>query len=327
MLTDTRTQIAARQAGTFRFACPACRAPLKQQHPDLLRCPVDNTSYARVEGIWRCLAPGRATHYARFLSEYETVRRTEGRGSADPAYYRALPYSDLTGRFRNDWRIRARSFEVLVERVVQPLEQAVGRWLRVADLGAGNGWLAYRLAQRGHVVAAVDLRSDSFDGLGAHMHYDASFVPVQAEFDRLPFEAGQADLVVFNASLHYAADYQATLTEALRVLRPGGRLAIVDTPIYHDASSGARMVREREAYFEHHYGFPSNTLPSEHYLTYARLTQLGNVLGLQWRYFQPFYGWRWALRPLVARLRGHREPARFAVIAGEQLAAMHTGER
>jgi hypothetical protein len=76
------------------------------------------------------------------------------------------------------------------------------------------------------------------------------------------------------------------------------------------------MVREREAAFQRAYGFPSNALASEGYLSEARLAALATALGLRWRRIAPFYGWRWALRPLLARLRGRREPARFLVLVG-----------
>jgi SAM-dependent methyltransferase len=271
-----------------------------------------------VEGIWRFLLPEREAYFRQFMREYETVRQAEGRGADDPAYYRALPFEDRTGRFREDWRIRARSFRALVARVVAPLEAERGRLLTVLDLGAGNGWLSYRLAQRGHGVAAVDLLTNAFDGLGAHVHYDVPFTPVQAEFDRLPFADGEADLIVFNASLHYSTSYETTLGEALRVLRRDGRLVIMDSPVYRDPASGEQMVREREAQFEEKYGFPSNALPSENYLTYDRLAELGEALGLRWRFIRPFYGWRWVLRPWKARLLGRREPAQFLVVVGRR---------
>ena len=35
-------------------------------------------------------------------------------------------------------------------------------------------------------------------------HYPVAFTAVQADFEVLPFEAGQFDLVVFDAALHYA---------------------------------------------------------------------------------------------------------------------------
>lgn len=35
-------------------------------------------------------------------------------------------------------------------------------------------------------------------------------------------------------------------------------------------------------------------------------------------FLQPSYGWRWAMRPFLARLRGQREPARFALLVGQR---------
>jgi SAM-dependent methyltransferase len=302
----------------FQWACPVCHTPLGELDAARRRCPKDELIYECRDGIWRFLTPDRAAHYAQFMREYQRVRAGEGRGSSEAAYYRALPFADLSDRFTMDWQIRARSFRSFAASVLEPRERALRRTLRVLDLGAGNGWLSYRLAQRGHAVAAIDLLVNPQDGLGAHVHYDAAFTPAQAEFDRLPFDGAQFDLAVFNASLHYAVSYEMTLREALRVLESGGQIVVLDSPVYRSTSSGAQMVREREATFTQAYGFPSNALPSENFLTYQRLQDLAEVLQLRWTFIQPFYGWRWQLRPLAARLRGRREPARFAVMVGEQ---------
>lgn len=306
----------------FVFACPRCHGDLVSDGPATVRCPADGLVFERRDGIWRFLPPDRAAHFERFVAEYEAIRDAEGRGLADPAFYRALPYRDLSGRFAADWHIRARSFDALVAHVVAPLERERGRLLCVLDLGAGNGWLSGRLAARGHQVAAVDLLDNPADGLGAHVHHESRFLPIQAELDHLPFASGQADLVVYNGALHYSTGYDVTLAEALRVLVPDGVLAVVDSPIYRDASSGRQMLRERAAGFERAYGFASDALPSEGFLTWARLDDLGRDLGVEWTIFRPWYGWRWALRPWKARLRRRREPAAFAV-----LAARRTGTR
>ena len=302
----------------FQWACPVCHTVLNVLDAARQCCPIDNVTYECRDGIWRFLAPDRETHYAQFVREYQHVREAEGRGSIDAAYYRALPFADLSGRFTTDWHIRARSFDTFIKKVMLPNERAVNRPLQVLDLGAGNGWLSYRLAQRGHTAAAIDLLTNEQDGLGAFIHYEASFIPVQAEFDRLPFADAQIDLCIFNASLHYAVNYEATLCEALRVLRPDGQIVILDSPLYRSGESGAQMVRERAAAFTRAYGFPSNALPSENYLTQRRLHDLAESLQLHWQIIQPFYGWRWHLRPLIARLRGRREPARFAIVVGRR---------
>jgi SAM-dependent methyltransferase len=253
---------------------------------------------------------------AQFTREYRTVRRAEGWGSHDGAYYRALPYQDLTGRFPGIWRIRARSYDTLVRQVIEPLEHSLGAHLELLDLGAGCGWLAHRLSLRGHRVAAVDLLDDPLDGLGATRHYATDLRPVLAEFDHLPLGAGRVDAVVFNASFHYSTDYAATLREALRVLRPRGTLVILDSPMYSDPTSGQRMVQERRARFLAAYGFASDALPSEHFLTPARLASLASTLGLSWQVHQPGLDWRSALGRTVGGIRARREPARFPVIVG-----------
>ncbi len=168
------------------------------------------------------------------------------------------------------------------------------------------------------MLAAVDLMTNDFDGLGAHVHYPTHFTPVQAEFTHLPFAKAQADIAIFNASLHYAEDYVRTIGEAMRALKPDGQVIILDSPVYRDPGSGAQMVREREAYFAQHFGFPSNSIHSEHYLTHTRLETLADALGLRWQMHKPFYGLGWALKPLRARLRGRREPAQFFLIVGRR---------
>jgi ubiquinone/menaquinone biosynthesis C-methylase UbiE len=188
--------------------------------------------------------------------------------------------------------------------------------LRILDLGSGNGWLAYRLTLRGHDVAAIDVHVDPFDGLGAHVQYDVPMSAVQAEFDRLPVADRQIDMAVFNGSLHYTPDYEVSLREAMRVLKADGLVVILDTPTYSDAAIGERMVRERYARFERTYGFKSDALDSEQFLTLDRLYGLGDKLRIRWQVLRPFHGVRWSLRPLFARLRGHHPPAEFPLMVG-----------
>jgi SAM-dependent methyltransferase len=299
------------------FTCPACGTALEPEAPERLRCPADGAVYERRDGIWRFLLPAREPRLAQFMREYETVRRGEGRGDGGPAYYRALPFQDLSGRYTKDWSIRAASFQALADRVLAPLEAQAGSAL-VADVGAGCGWLAYRLAQRGHRAVAVDLQTNDTDGLGAYVHYDAPFVPVQAEFDHLPFATGSLDLLVFNASLHYSTDYLVTLREALRVLRRGGTLVVLDSPLYRRPASGQAMVRQREAAFAARFGFPSNALASENFLTPARLGDLAAALGVHWEATYPRHGLRFALQRWKVRLRARREAARFPMLVARK---------
>lgn len=302
-------------ADAFALACPRCHTPLPPAaNANSLTCPQDGLTFEQSDGIWRFLLPERATYLSQFMQEYEQVRRAEGWGGPDAAYYRALPFVDRSGRYPAIWRIRAQSYRVLLKRLLPAKTPPQ----HILDLGAGNGWLSNRLAQAGHTVAAVDLMVNATDGLGTHCYYDAAYLPLQAEFNHLPLAEAQVDVAIFNGSFHYATNYERTLQEVLRVLRPQGHIVIMDSPLYRDGRSGQQMVQERQESFAEQYGFRGMALPHENYLTPDRLAQVASALSLQWQVIKPFYGWRWASRPWLARLRGHREPARFYFIVGRR---------
>jgi len=300
------------------FVCPRCRTSLDRSAPDRLTCPQDGLEYWNEDGIWRFLLPESEAHYKRFMKDYESVRRLEGRGSPDADYYRALPFKDLSSKFSRDWAIRARSFNALVKKLLTPVQALLQRPLKILDLGAGNGWLSNRLAAQGDRALAVDLLVNELDGLGAWKNYQHQFTPIQAEFNHLPLMDSFADVAIFNSSFHYSENYVETLNEALRVVGEEGAVVIMDTPIYRRRTSGEKMVAEREAAFQARYGFASDALESGNFLTYQQVSELGDSLGIQWIYFRPFYGLRWFLRPLSALLPGKREPAKFHVIVGSR---------
>jgi SAM-dependent methyltransferase len=267
-------------------------------------------------GIWLALPPDRARHYNRFMTDYQIVRATEGRGSSDAAFYLALPYRDLSGRNQAQWNIRAQTYRY-IEHDLLPALHPEGTHLDILDLGAGNGWLSYRLATQCHRPVAVDLLVNNTDGLGAASHYlqklQVLFPRFQAELDRLPFEDAQFDCAIFNASFHYSEDYAQTLAEALRCIRKGGHVIVADSPWYAKDESGRQMLNERRASFQQHFGFPSDGLSSQEYLTDERLGDLEKLFGIRWQIHRPNYGLRWAMRPVVAKLNGRREPSSFRI--------------
>ena len=262
------------------------------------------------------VAPTAASARCTFLSQYAVIRHAEGRGSNDPLYYRALPWRDLSGRNSAQWAIRARSYRHFERTVLRAIERKAKRPLRILDLGAGNGWMTNQLRQRGHRPIALDIFTDELDGLGALRHYSLPLNGVAAEFDVLPFRDNSLDVAIFNSSLHYSADYRKTLAEARRCLRADGHLVIIDSPVYAAADHGERMRSERRAQFESTFGFPSDSLGSIEYVDEPGLAKLSADLGITWQRTCPWYGWRWALRPLRARLKGLRPPSRFLILTG-----------
>jgi ubiquinone/menaquinone biosynthesis C-methylase UbiE len=266
-------------------------------------------------GIVQAMPLDRVAHYARFMKDYERIRAAEGRGSESEEFYLGLPYKDVSGRNSEQWHIRARSYDYVMKHLLtQSRQDGPGR---ILDLGAGNCWMSYRLTLAGYRLIAVDLLTNDHDGLGAASHYQKHlpelFPRFQAEVARLPFQDEQFDAIIFNASFHYSEDYAVVLREALRCARSNGMVIICDTPWYSHEESGMQMVSERRANYSKRYGTASNSIKSLEYLTNERLRSLEEQLSIRWTVHSPYYGFKWAMRPLVAKLRTMREPSRFRI--------------
>lgn len=108
------------------------------------------------------------------------------------------------------------------------------RGLRVLDIGAGLGSDSQRLALRGGDVTAIEfnpiLAELGQKGL-PNIRWIGGFSHV------LPFKTASFDAVFVNAALHHMRDIPAAISEALRVLRPGGMLITTEDPFRPDEKS------------------------------------------------------------------------------------------
>jgi len=295
---------------SFGLACPVCRAPLAawESSTECARC---GQPYAWIDGIWRFLPPDRRQAYEDFLGRYRVIRSSEGWGSADSVYYQRLPFVSGNDPQKRIWRIRAKGFRAFTRFFARTMP------LRVLDAGAGNCWLSSRLALLGNTVASVDISVDPRDGLGARVHHLARLECYEAEFDRVPFQDGQFDMVVFNGSLHYTPLLTPTLREAGRVLLPAGRIVIMDSPFFSDAASGLAMVEEMEAKRARLCGCRGPGAGTG-FLTAAWLQSACRDAGLEMHFLRADANWHQKLRRRLIRLRIGREPARFPIIMIEK---------
>lgn len=101
---------------------------------------------------------------------------------------------------------------------------------RLLDIGTGTGRMAELFAERAERIVALDKSLAMLRVARAKLqHLPTERVElVQGDFASLPFAADSFDTVLFHQVLHFAQNPGATLAEAARVTRPGGRIAIVD---------------------------------------------------------------------------------------------------
>jgi demethylmenaquinone methyltransferase / 2-methoxy-6-polyprenyl-1,4-benzoquinol methylase len=108
---------------------------------------------------------------------------------------------------------------------------------RVLDVATGTGLVASELARSGCEVVGIDQSEDMLGGARAR------FSKLPALADRVSFQQGQAehlpfgdaefDALTFTYLLRYVDDRAATMRELARVLKPGGRIGMVEFGVPH----------------------------------------------------------------------------------------------
>jgi len=142
---------------------------------------------------------------------------------AQPAGAEAFHAFELAG-----WQGAARryddAFGSLTRQAIDPLLDAaqVRAGARVLDVASGPGYAAAAAAQRGARVTALDF-SVAMVEMARSQNPEIEFR--EGDAGALPFADGSFDAVVMNFGMLHLAQPERAVSEALRVLRPGGRYA------------------------------------------------------------------------------------------------------
>jgi ArsR family transcriptional regulator len=105
----------------------------------------------------------------------------------------------------------------------------------VGDLGCGTGQVAELLAPFVHQVVAVDDSPAMLNAARKRLHPYDNVAVRNGDLAALPLESQSLDAALLFLVLHYSADPAGVITEVTRVLKPDGRLLIVDMmPHDHD---------------------------------------------------------------------------------------------
>ena len=104
---------------------------------------------------------------------------------------------------------------------------------RVLDVATGTGMVAAELIRRaGCRVVGLDQSEDMLSGARARVGREPALAErlelVRGEAERLPFADGEFDALTFTYLLRYVDDRAATMRELARVVRPGGRIGMLE---------------------------------------------------------------------------------------------------
>lgn len=210
------------------LACPVDGAPLDVGDSGVI-CQADAAHVYPVEaGIVRLVAAGQRVEYARRSDEHEASCAAQGWKVPAEDEFKALPQTGLSGYPPGYWEGQAAA-TALLWRYLEAIRLRegglpVGPRGSAAVLGAGLGWLAYALDAGGYTTLAIDALAGPRGGLGAYPF--ARYLRVQADPARPPLAGAQFDLAVIQGGLASVDD--SALAAAVRALRPGGWLALVD---------------------------------------------------------------------------------------------------
>jgi SAM-dependent methyltransferase len=102
--------------------------------------------------------------------------------------------------------------------------------IEIADLGCGEGYLTIEAARFARRVVAID-RSDAVldrarEAAGRRRLTNIDWK--RGEIEHLPLEDASVDVALLSQALHHAADPAQAVAEAARIVRPGGRVLVLD---------------------------------------------------------------------------------------------------
>jgi ubiquinone/menaquinone biosynthesis C-methylase UbiE len=133
-------------------------------------------------------------------------------------------FDSLAGRLGREY-LPGRSWQGFAEALLNLLPPLV-----IADLGAGEGTFSQLLARHSKHVIAVDNSAQMVEfGVNLAAKHGISNLEYRlGDIESIPIRDGEIDIAFFSQSLHHAVHPETAVAEAFRILKPGGRILILD---------------------------------------------------------------------------------------------------
>jgi ubiquinone/menaquinone biosynthesis C-methylase UbiE/DNA-binding MarR family transcriptional regulator len=133
-------------------------------------------------------------------------------------------FDELAGKYGRNY-VPGRSWQGLAETLLTLMPPMV-----IADLGAGEGTFSQLLARRSKKVIAID-NSEKMVEYGRELaakHGVKNLEYRKGDLEEVPIGEGEVDLAFFSQALHHARHPERAVAEAWRILKPGGRIVVLD---------------------------------------------------------------------------------------------------
>jgi len=138
---------------------------------------------------------------------------------------RAAEYFEkLAGKFGQAY-VPGRSWEALAHGLLRLLPPLV-----IADLGAGEGTLSQLLARTAKKVIAID-NLPKMVAFGKNIAKKNGFKNLEyrlGDIEKPPIANNSVDIALFSQALHHAVSPQRAVDAAFKILKPGGKIIILD---------------------------------------------------------------------------------------------------
>jgi len=174
-------------------------------------------------------------------------------------------FDELAGRFGREY-VPGRSWKGIAEALLKLMPPLV-----IADLGAGEGTISQLMAQRAKQVIAID-NSEKMVEFGSELARKHGIENLEyrlGDIEEVPIPSDTVDLAFLSQALHHAPHPERAIAEAWRILKPGGRIAILDLNRHH-------FEEARELYADLWLGFTE--LEIEQYLRAAGFQKLETAI-------------------------------------------------
>jgi ubiquinone/menaquinone biosynthesis C-methylase UbiE/DNA-binding HxlR family transcriptional regulator len=148
-------------------------------------------------------------------------------------------FDEMAGKFGRQY-VPGRSWQGLAETLLTLLQPLV-----IADLGAGEGTLALMLARSAKEVIAVDNSEKMVEyGMEQALKYGVGNLHYRkGDLEAVPLEDKSVDVALFSQSLHHAQHPEKAIAEAFRILKPLGRVVVLDL-VRHNFEEAREMYAD-----------------------------------------------------------------------------------